>query len=248
MCIKSKCYTISKDANCNIFLDNGCSKTAYSLVSVLKSSLVLYNQALGTKTIGINDVCNAEYLTTASLLEDFEDCLGDDTPIEIDMPNHEAASHFELCLNGAKVLFELCKKEDGDRVYQGSNGSSFTNYADIFAAGYTVECVEQVCDCTEVNYTLTEGSTVNYTQLLAHFESTAAFDDGSKGAMDISFVEFGNLAKGGITYTYNGNTQTDFTGSTHYGDDDHFNPISKDFIITSNRGETKIVFTVYKCS
>lgn len=153
-------------------------------------------------------------------------------------------SHFCMCKDGVNVLFEACKDEEGLTSYINTEGETFASLAEIVSNGYSKECQEKQYDCTEMIYPLSEGETVTYSELLAHFETNGTFDDGSKGADGISYVIFGNL--NGADFTYNGTDGTVY-GTEFFGDSNVFNPISTDFSVTSLKGNTKISYTVYKC-
>ncbi len=243
--------------NCNPYIlsnSNGC--------------LTVTDEATGTIVLKGNISCARPSSDGQSVLVDFQggkskrfhkDCLvGGDSISDNDFtmlfcpcsdldPPFEfvSVSHFDLCLNGSIVKFEACKDETGVTVYTGSDGSAFGSYAEIFAAGYTTECVEKEYLCTEVVYPISNDEVVTYQNLLDYANNNASFDDGSTGAEGINFVMFGNAF--GLLYTYNGTTKN-LTGSQYFGSPTDYNPVSLDLeIVGGGKGENQITYNVYKC-
>ena len=140
------------------------------------------------------------------------------------------------------VLF--CKLEDGSLEIKDTDSNVSLTEADL-SSQYEAECPELVCVCSESHHTMEEGQTIDYSGLLALFNSVSTFDDGTTGATGINFVKFGSF--GLLSFNYNGSVKNDVQGSFSFGGEG-YNDISNDLSITSVKGSTTITFTAYKCN
>ena len=158
--------------------------------------------------IGGDDLSEEEFISL------FDVC----PPVDED-PEYEAVSGwvFERCKDGVKHQIQGCKDENREFTYVVDDGTIFTDFLAIKAAGYLVECIEKQYDCSEVILTVPEGETYTYEDLLDYFNDNSTFDDGSAGAEGINYIQFANLNKDGLTYQYNG-TNGILKGSLNFGD------------------------------
>lgn len=243
-------YEIAVDASCCKFIVKECGKNQKIFFETVDSfdsnSVVLSSDSIKRKIFHKSHVAYTgdfyEYIS--ALVEEQCSCSVDIDPVFefVGITNHE----YCRLSDQKKVVIRTCKLENGDLVITDTDSGSTITEAQL-ASDYDAECPKLVCVCTEMHYTLTEGQTIDYNGLLAHFEANGTFDDGSKAAEGINFVKFGNLSKAGFSFTYNGETRNNHAGGYNFGGTD-FNDISNDLSITSNRGETTITYTVYKCN